>query len=259
MVAGRRASPTRRVMGDTGAITIGAAFLGGLVSFLSPCVLPLVPSYVTYITGMTLDELTTRGDAAATRRAAVHATLFVVGFGFVFVALGATATALGVALRGELPLLRQIGGMLILVFGLYLLGVLRLPSLMRERRVQLASRPAGLVGSLAAGVAFGAGWTPCVGPMLASILLYSGLETTMLHGLLLLVAYTLGLGLPFLVAAVWFNWYLVRAPRLRRWLVPLERFAGVLLVVVGLLLFTGHFTRLSAFLAGFGQLVPWKG
>lgn len=246
-------------MSDTGTITVGVAFLGGLLSFLSPCVLPLVPSYVTYVTGMTLDELTTRGDAAATRRAAVHAALFVLGFGFVFVALGATATALGVALRGSLPLLRQIGGLLIATFGLYLLGVLRLPALMRERRIRVASTPAGLVGSLVAGVAFGAGWTPCVGPMLASILLYAGLETTMRQGLALLVAYTLGLGLPFFVAAVWFNWYLARAPRLRRWLVPLERAAGALLVVVGLLLVTGHFTMLSAFLAGFGQLVPWKG
>ena len=246
-------------MTGAASLSFGVAFAAGLVSFLSPCVLPLVPSYVTYITGMTLDELTNRDGAATTRRAAVHATLFIIGFGFVFVALGATATALGVALRGALPLLQQIGGLLIVVFGLHLLGVLRLSLFVRERRIHLASRPAGLAGSLIAGVAFGAGWTPCVGPMLASILLYSGLETTMGRGLLLLVAYTVGLGLPFLVAAVGFNWYLVRVPRLRRWLVPLERAAGVLLVLVGALLFTGRFTMLSAVLAGFGQLVPWTG
>lgn len=246
-------------MSSTGSISLGAAFFGGLVSFLSPCVLPLVPSYVTYVTGMTLDELTTRGDAAARRRAAAHGTLFVFGFGFVFVALGATATVLGSALRGALPLLRQVGGIVIAVFGLYLLGVLRLPFLMRERRLHLASRPAGLAGSVIAGAAFGAGWTPCVGPMLASILLYSGLEASIGQGMWLLVAYTLGLGLPFFVVAVGFNWYLARAPRLRRWLVPIERVAGGLLLLVGVLLFTGRFTMLSAFLAGFGQLVPWEG
>jgi cytochrome c-type biogenesis protein len=218
-------------------------------------VLPLVPSYITYVTGMTFDELTAEDRGAARRRAVVHAALFILGFGLVFVALGATATLLGSALRRWLPLLQQVGGVVIAAFGLAMLGVLRLPFLMRERRVPLAARPAGMAGSVLAGAAFGAGWTPCVGPVLASILLYSGMQSTMGEGMLLLVAYTLGLGVPFFAAAVGFNWYLARVKHLRRWLHPLEKAAGALLVVMGVLLFTGRFTMLSSFLAGFGQIL----
>lgn len=243
-------------MTDTGSVSFGVAFLGGLLSFLSPCVLPLVPSYVTYVTGMTFDELTAGDRRAARRRVVAHSALFILGFGLVFVALGATATVLGGVLRRSLPLLQQVGGVVIAVFGLSMLGVLRLPFLMRERRVQMASRPAGMAGSVLAGAAFGAGWTPCVGPVLASILLYSGMQSTMGEGMLLLVAYTLGLGVPFFVAAVGLNWYLARVKHLHRWLHPLEKVAGALLVLIGVLLFTGRFTMLSSFLAGFGQILP---
>ena len=242
-------------MSDVASTSYGLAFVAGLASFLSPCVLPLVPSYVTFVTGMSLDELTHATRREARMRAAIHAGVFVLGFGLVFVALGATATALGATLRRSLPLLQQLGGIVIAAFGLYLMGILRIPALLRERRVQLASKPAGLGGSLVAGVAFGAGWTPCVGPVLASILLYAGLEATMTKGMLLLVAYTLGLGVPFFVAAVGLNWYLAGTQRLRRWLRPIEVGAGALLVVMGVLLFTGRFTALSNFLAGFGQLL----
>lgn len=236
------------------SVSLGVAFLAGVVSFLSPCVLPIVPSYVTFITGMTLDELTARGTAAARARAALHAALFVLGFTLVFVALGATATVFGAVLQRSLPLLQQIGGIVITLFGLYLVGVLRIPALMRDRRVHLASRPAGLAGSMLVGVAFGAGWTPCVGPVLASILLYAGTTATMGRGMLLLGAYGIGLGIPFFVAAVGLNWYIAGARRLTRWLRPVEIVAGTLLIAVGVLLFTGRFTALSAFLAGFGQL-----
>jgi cytochrome c-type biogenesis protein len=237
------------------SVSLGMAFLGGLVSFLSPCVLPLVPSYVTFVTGMTLDELTATDRWTARRHAAVHAALFVLGFGLVFIALGASATLLGEALRRALPLLQQIGGVIIAGFGLYLLGVFRPSWLMRDGRVQLASKPAGRIGTVVAGAAFGAGWTPCVGPVLASILLYSGMQGTMGQGIVLLTAYTLGLGIPFFLAAVGFNWFLASTRRVRRWVVPLERAAGVLLVLVGILLFTGRFTVMSNFLAGLGQLV----
>jgi len=242
-------------MSDTGSLSFGLAFVAGLVSFLSPCVLPLVPSYVTFVTGMTLDELTTSGRHAARRRAALHALLFVLGFTLVFVALGATATALGATLRRALPLLQQIGGVVIAAFGLSMLGVLRMPSLMRDRRMHLASKPAGLAGSVLVGVAFGAGWTPCIGPVLATILLYAGMEATMTRGMLLLVAYSIGLGIPFLVAAVGLNWYLAGARRVMRWLRPLELGAGALLVAMGVLLFTGHFATLANYLASFGQLI----
>ncbi len=239
-------------MTDPASVSLWLAFVAGLASFLSPCVLPLVPSYVTFVTGMTLEDLTVEGSAPARRTAALHAALFVLGFTLVFVALGATATALSATLRRSLPLLQQVGGAVIVLFGLYMVGVLRLPALMRERRVQLASKPAGRFGSVVVGMAFGAGWTPCVGPVLASILLYAGMKTTMAKGMLLLGVYGLGLGVPFFVAAVALNWYLAGAQRMRRWLRPIEIGAGVVMIAVGVLLFTGKFTVLSQFFAGFG-------
>lgn len=242
-------------MSGVPSVSLGLAFIAGLVSFLSPCVLPIVPSYVTFVSGMTLDELAAEGARRARLRAALHAALFVLGFSLVFIALGATATALGATLRRSLPLLQQVGGVVIAAFGLYLMGVLRLPWLMRERRVHLAARPAGLLGSVVVGIAFGAGWTPCVGPVLASILLYAGVQATMARGMLLLASYALGLGIPFFVAAVGFNWFLAGTRPLRRWLRPIEIGAGAILVLMGVLLFTGRFSVLSSFFAGFGQLV----
>jgi cytochrome c-type biogenesis protein len=238
-------------MMEDGTVSLGLAFLAGLVSFLSPCVFPIVPSYLGFVTGLTLDELRDGSKGEARRQAAVHAALFVLGFSLLFVALGASATALGSALRRSLPLLQQLGGIVIAAFGLYLLGVLKLPALMRERRVQLARKPAGKLGSVAAGVAFGAGWTPCVGPVLASVLLYASLEATLARGMLLLGAYALGLGIPFFVSAVALNWFLAGSASVRRWLLPLERIAGAVLLLVGVLLFTGRFAALSAFLSRF--------
>src|SRR5690606_7903852 len=180
--AGRAVRPGRHcgsAMSDTTTVSLGLAFLAGLVSFLSPCVFPIVPSYVGFVTGMPLDELGDGTRSDARRHAAIHAALFVLGFSLVFVALGASATALGAMLRRSLPLLQQAGGVLIAVFGLYLLGVIRIPALMRERRLSLASRPAGKLGSVLVGVVFGAGWTPCVGPILATLLLYASLEQTL--------------------------------------------------------------------------------
>lgn len=236
-------------------VSLGLAFLAGLVSFLSPCVFPVVPSYVGFVTGLTLDELREGGRAEARRQAAVHAALFVLGFSLVFIALGASATALGTVLRRSLPLLQQVGGVLVAAFGLYLLGVLRLPALMRERRVHLASRPAGKVGSVLVGVAFGAGWTPCVGPVLASVLLYAGMAETAWRGMALLAAYALGLGIPFFVAAVSLNWFLAGAVSARRWLMPLQRVSGFALLVLGILMFTGRFAALTAWLARFSPPV----
>ena len=240
---------------ETGSLPIGLAFLAGLVSFLSPCVLPLVPSYITFVTGMTLDELASSDVRAGRRRAALHAALFIAGFGIVFVVLGATASALGAHARRWIPILQQVGGVAIIVFGLYLLGAFRSGWLSRERRVHLASRPAGMAGSVVAGIAFGAGWTPCIGPVLATILLYSGMQETMGRGMLLLAAYTVGLGIPFFISAVALNWYLAGARHVRRWMRPIERVAGAMLILIGVLLLSGRFTALSSFLAGFGQLI----
>ena len=234
---------------DGGQVSLALAFADGLASFLSPCVLPVVPGYVSFVTGVALEDFQTGDRAAIRRQAALHSAFFILGFSLLFVALGASATVLGTVVRRALPLIQQVGGAVIVLFGLYLLGWLRMPLLMRERRVELKSKPAGLLGSVAVGVAFGAGWTPCVGPVLATILLYAGMSGTMLHGALLLAVYALGLGLPFFVAAVAFNWFLARTRSLRRWVVPIERAAGVVMVVAGALLFIGKFSIVSRLLA----------
>ena len=242
-------------MSDVGSVSFAMAFVAGLVSFLSPCVLPLAPSYVTFVTGMSIDDLANGDRRGARRQAALHAALFILGFTLVFLALGATATLFGAALRQLLPALQQVGGVVIAVFGLYLLGVLRLPALMRERRVHLARKPSGRAGSVLVGVAFGAGWTPCVGPVLASILLYAGMQGTMGQGMLLLAVYALGLGIPFFLTAVAFNWFLAGTRLLRHRLRLIERVAGAFMIVVGVLLVSGRFAVLSNYLAGFGQLL----
>ncbi|MCG6989177.1 MAG: cytochrome c biogenesis protein CcdA [Gemmatimonadetes bacterium] len=245
--------------GDAGTVSLGVAFAAGVVSFLSPCVLPIVPSYVSFVTGLTLEELQEGDGRAARRQAAVHSALFILGFSGLFVVLGATATAMGGVLVHYLPVLQQVGGVVVILFGVYMLGLLRIPSLMEERRVHLASKPAGKIGSVVAGAAFGAGWTPCIGPVLATILLYAGLEATVVRGTLLLAVYALGLGLPFFVAAVTLNWFLSSTRGLRRWLGALERATGGFLVLVGILMITGRFAALSRFFAGFGQLVHLEG
>ena len=236
-------------------VSLPLAFLAGLVSFLSPCVLPVVPSYLAFVTGLTLGELKEGTTARARRSAAVHSLLFVAGFTLIFLTMGWTATAFGRAISDALPWLNRIGGVALIVLGLYLAGWLPIAALAREFRVQLRDRPTGPLGSMAVGMAFGAGWTPCIGPVLASILLYVGLDTTRPDGVLLLGAYSVGLGIPFVAAAVAFNWYLAGVQRVRRWIVPLSRAAGVILVVVGVSMLTGSFARLTAYLAGMGQLI----
>ncbi|MDO8666898.1 MAG: cytochrome c biogenesis protein CcdA [Gemmatimonadales bacterium] len=222
------------------------AFLGGLLSFLSPCVLPLVPSYLSYITGMGgATEIQQRRHLAL-----LHAVLFVVGFSFIFIALGATATAFGRVLNTYQHWLERAGGALIVIFGLYTMGVLRIGFLSREARFDLGDKPIGFLGSVLAGMAFGAGWTPCIGPILGSILLFSSTQADFGHGLRLLVAYSLGLAIPFLVAAYALEAFLAWFKRFRKYIRYVERVAGVLLVFFGLLLMTGTFTLLSGWLQG---------
>ncbi len=222
------------------------AFLAGLLSFLSPCVLPLVPSYLSFITGMSgVAEMGARRHFAV-----LHAALFVIGFSLIFVALGATATAFGRLLNAYQQWLQRIGGLLIIAFGLYTLGLVRIPVLAREARVQLADKPLGFLGSVLAGMAFGAGWTPCIGPILGSILLYTSTRADLSQGLALLGAYSLGLAVPFLVAAWALEAFVRWFQRFRRYIGWVERVAGALLVLVGLLLVTGSFTLLSGWLQG---------
>jgi cytochrome c-type biogenesis protein len=230
---------------EPAALGFLVAFAAGLLSFLSPCVLPLVPSYVGFLTGMTLPEVTGRRRVALT-----HALLFVGGFSLVFILLGASATALGRALNYYQVWLQRIGGVLIILFGLICLGVFNLRVLSQERRVHLERKPVGYLGSLLVGMAFAAGWTPCIGPVLGAILGLAATSTDVSRGMLLLAVYSAGLALPFLVAAVAVDSFLDWFQRFRRFLPWVMRISGVMLVFVGILLFTGEFTRLAGWLQG---------
>lgn len=209
-----------------------------------------MPSYLGFITGMTLDDL-----SAGTRRrtAVLHALLFVGGFSLVFLLVGATATVLGQIMFRYQAWIARIGGILIIIFGLHLLGVLRIGALMRERRVQLASRPAGYLGAAVAGMAFGAGWTPCIGPVLGAVLTYAATQETVASGVALLAAYSLGLALPFLLAALATGRFLEASRRMRRLIPVLEKTSGAVLILAGVLLASGTFPALAGY---FVRLTP---
>ena len=229
------------------SIGLVVAFAAGLLSFLSPCVLPLVPSYATFITGMSLDELTDDQSTVRARRAAlVHGLLFVAGFTAVFMLLGASATFLGSLFRYASRALEIAGGVLMVSFGLYLLGVLRLPGADREWRLHLADKPVGYLGTVLVGVAFGAGWTPCIGPVLGGILTLAATRGTLGEGMGLLAVYSLGLAVPFLLATLLLERFMGGMKRLRPALPWINRISGVLMLGLGILLLTGWMTLLSA-------------
>jgi len=232
----------------TDSVPILIALVAGVLSFLSPCVLPLVPSYLSFVTGMTLDDLQEGHDR---RIVLLHSGLFIVGFSAVFMLLGASASFLGQFFRVYEAWIARVGGVLIILLGLHLLGVFRITALMREKRVHLAEKPAGVVGTLMVGAAFGAGWTPCIGPVLGAILTLAGTRETVWSGVGLLGVYSLGLAVPFLVAALALDWFLGAFTRFRRFIPILEKTSGLLLVVLGILLISGMLTILSEYLTRF--------
>jgi cytochrome c-type biogenesis protein len=228
---------------EPASLGLALAFSAGLLSFLSPCVLPLIPSYLTFVTGVSFDELGT-----SRRSALVHALLFVFGFTLIFVALGASATVLGRLLGAYRVWITRAGGALVILFGLYLLGAIRVAAFDRERRVHLANKPMGYLGSVLVGVAFGAGWTPCLGPILGAILTYTAAQADLSRGLPLLLAYSLGLAIPFLLAAVAVERFLETVTKLRPHLLRVSQVSGVILVIVGVLMMLDYFTVLGTYL-----------
>ena len=227
-------------------IGLAVAFFAGILSFLSPCVLPLVPSYVSFITGMSLEELGQKRFAALT-----HALLFVSGFTLIFMGLGAGATQLGGFLRGQQVWIERIGGLLVIVFGLYMLGVIKIGAFNQERRMHIQDKPVGYLGSVLVGVAFGAGWTPCIGPILGAILTFTTAnESTLGEGMVLLFAYSAGLAVPFIVAAVAVDRFLDWFKQYRKYIPIVTKVSGGMLVVFGVLLITGYFTLLAGWLSG---------
>ncbi len=222
------------------------AFTAGIFSFLSPCVLPLVPSYLTFVTGMSLEDLQEGVDRRTTF---THSLLFVVGFSSIFILLGASASFLGQFFRAYEVWITRVGGVIIVLLGMHLAGVFRMTPLLRERRLHLNDKPAGYLGTLGVGVAFGAGWTPCIGPALGAILTYGMAQDTMGAGVGLLTVYSLGLAIPFLLASIALDWFLQTFQKFRAWIPVVEKASGVLLILLGILLLTGQFTLLASWLS----------
>jgi cytochrome c-type biogenesis protein len=242
-------------------ISIFAALIAGIVSFLSPCVLPLVPGYLSYISGVSQQDFAlAASDEAVIERSAllrgvtINALFFVLGFTTIFVALGASATSIGRFLFQNSPIFTRIAGAVIIIFGLHITGLLRIPFLYREKRYQANERPRSLAGAYGIGMAFAFGWTPCIGPILGGVLAMAATQATVTQGIGLLIVYSLGLGVPFIAAALGFNYLISFITRFRRFFRAVEILAGALLIAVGILVLTGQMTWLSqqlSFLNGF--------
>jgi len=238
-------------------VTLLAAFGAGLLSFISPCVLPLIPGYLSYISGLSLDEMRGGGAvqvAVATappdvrRRVILSSLAFIVGFSLVFVALGATASAIGQFLMQRLPLLSRIAGAIIIIFGLHTMGVLRIEWLYQEKRVHTSKKPAGFIGAVLVGIAFAFGWTPCIGPILAGIFAIAASRDTVGDGVQLLAAYSAGLAVPFFATALAINRFFTALAKIRRHYHMIELISGALLVIIGVLIFTNRFTVIAQWL-----------
>ena len=230
-------------------VSAGGAFVAGLLSFASPCVLPLVPPYLAYIGGVSIEQLREEDGAAPARlRVLLAALCFVAGFSTVFVALGATATWIGQAVSAYLGVLGYLAGALITLMGLHFLHVIRIPFMDRTARVGVAQKPAGLFGAYVIGLAFGFGWSPCVGPVLAAILLMAGAQDSAGEGARLLLIYSLGIGVPFLVAAGFAGAFMRWSARFRSRLALVEKAMGAFLVLAGVLIFTGQMPTIANWL-----------
>lgn len=235
-------------------VSLFAAFSAGLLSFISPCVLPLVPSYLSYITGLSVENLANVQERERFRSAIIlNALLFIAGFSAVFIAFGASASLIGQLLYDYQNLIRKIGGILIVIFGLYLVGLLKLNFFMTERRLMhFETRPVGYVGSFLIGTAFAAGWTPCVGPVLGAILAYASTTESMSSGVMLLSAYSFGLGLPFFLTAFGMDTFLSYFKNMRTYLSGVSLVSGALLVVIGVMIYADSMTLFTSFLERHG-------
>jgi cytochrome c-type biogenesis protein len=232
-------------------ITYFGALIAGLLSFVSPCVLPLIPAYISFLGGASLNQLTGENgsiDTATQRRVFYSAFAFVMGFSTIFISLGATATAVSTLIAQHSLLLSQIAGTIIVIFGLHYMGIFRISFLNFEKRFHLEQKPAGLIGSYILGLAFAFGWTPCVGPILASVLMVAASGETIFYGISLLTVYTAGLGIPFLIAAFAIKPFMVFLSRFKKQMRKIELTIGVLLILTGIAIFTGNLSEVANWL-----------
>ena len=234
-------------------ISFSLAFVAGVLSFLSPCVLPLVPSYVSFITGISFKELTVGSDRKRIRYLTItNSAAFIAGFSTVFILLGISSSAIGRLLFQYVDLIRILGGILVIVFGLFIAGFLRLDFLMRDKKIYLSGKPAGYIGTFLVGMTFAAGWSPCIGPMLGTILVYAGSKGSAFYGFKLLAVYSLGLAVPFFLSALAINVFLSYSPKIAKSMRLIMIASGLLLIAFGILLLTDKIRVLGNLLPSFG-------
>ena len=227
-------------------VSVLYAFGAGLISFLSPCVLPLVPGYVSIISGTSLDQLKAQEkDASLLRTVLLNSIMFVIGFSITFIMLGATASWLGQLLLSQQRLFSRLAGLLLIVFGVHLTGLVKINFLYRDKRFHNVQKPRGLIGALVLGLAFAFGWTPCIGPILASIMTIASTKETVTQGMFLLAIYSAGLGIPFLLTSLALNQFLSFYGRFKRHFRTVEVMSGALVITVGILILTGSLARFA--------------
>ena len=230
----------------------GAAFVAGIASFLSPCVLPLVPGYISFLSGISLEELSKGANKKDVQRRAVLSSIsFVMGFSFVFTALGASASAVGALLSNHLPMLSKVAGLLIIAFGLHMTGIMPIKWLYMEKRASMRNIPSGIAGAFLMGLAFAFGWTPCIGPILAAILFMAAGQETVGQGMYLLFVYSMGLGIPFILTGLGVNVFLQFFAKYKRFIHWGEIGSGALLIGIGGLILFGRLTWLIQFFPKF--------
>ncbi len=234
-------------------VSFTLAFLAGMASFLSPCVMPLIPSYVSYITGISFADLKGGEDRSRIRKVTfINSLSFIIGFSTVFISLGAGSSFLGSLLVKYQDVLRVGGGILIIIFGLFIAGIINIRFLMRERIVEVKEKPAGVIGSFLIGMAFAAGWTPCIGPILGSILLYVSAKGSASYGIQLLAIYSLGLGIPFLISSMAINMFLLYSKKIQRYMRIIMLLSGIILIAFGMLLITNSIGILTRYIPDIG-------
>ncbi len=224
--------------GKMSEISYLGAFLGGVLSFLSPCVLPLIPSYVSYITGISFEDFKTGDKALIRKLTMINSSAFIMGFSTVFILLGISSSFIGSILAYYYDVIRITGGIVIIFFGIYIMGIFKVGFLSRDRRIHLKSKPRGYIGSFIVGLTFGAGWTPCIGPILGSILLFAGTTGSAMYGFKLLLVYSLGLAIPFLGTSLALNTFLSHYGAVQKHMRLIMIFSGLLLIAFGVILLT---------------------
>ena len=230
-------------------VSIFVALSAGVISFLSPCILPLIPSYIAFITGISIEELSLEESLRQVRKKVIaNSLMFILGFSLVFIALGASATFLGKFLFRNIRWFEIIGGALVILFGIHFTGIFRLRFLDREKKVHLKKKPLGYLGTCLVGIAFGAGWTPCVGPILGSILTMAATTQNILKGIVLLAFYSIGIGVPFFLSGLIIHRFFEYFKAIRKYFKVITVAGGILLIIVGILLISGYFSSMSAYL-----------